>query len=175
MSPRRTATSVLVATLGFAWPGASRAAVDFLFNYTDAPGVGFNAAGQLGADRRASLDLSAGVLEGYLAAYTATIHIDVNGSVTDDSTLASAGSNFNAGFPGEGFDSRGDVMMKILGEADPATLLADGEVNWNFQDFAWEPFSDFQPGELDLQSTAIHELMHAIGFSSDIAEDGTSA
>jgi hypothetical protein len=174
MSPKRTAAAVLVATLSLAWPGSS-AAVDFLFNYTDAPGVGFNAAGQIGADRRASLELSAGVIEGYLAAYTATILIDVNGSVTNDTTLASASSNFNLTFPGLGFGSRGDVMTKILGGADPAPLLADGQVNWNFEDFMWESYSDFQPGELDFQNTAIHELTHAIGFASDIAQNGDSA
>ena len=38
----------------------------------------------------------------------------------------------------------------------------------------WEPYSDFQPGELDLQSTATHELTHALGFASGISQSGGS-
>lgn len=163
---------LIVTGCGLALPNDSRAAVDFVFNFTDAAGVGFNAAGQTGADRRAGLDIAAGVLETYLADYTATITIDVNGSVTNDTTLASASSNFNAAFPGNGFGTRGDVMIKILGGADPNPAAADGTVNWNFEDFSWESGSDFQAGELDLQSTATHELAHALGFASSISQAG---
>ena len=165
--------SAIMAGVGMILPCESRAAVDFIFNFTDAPGVGFNAAGQVGADRRASLDIAAGVLESYLANYNATINIDVNGGVTNDTTLASASSNLNLAFPGNGFGTRGDVMIKILGGADPSPG-ADGQVNWNFEDFVWEPYSDFQPGELDLQSTATHELTHALGFASGISQSGGS-
>lgn len=166
--------SLFVAGIALAMPDASRAAVDFVFNYTDAPGVGFNATGQLGDDRRAGLDLAAGVLEAYLANYTATINIDVNGSVTDDNFLATASSNFSSSFSGNGFSTKGDVMIKILGGADPSPG-ADGVINWNFQDFAWQAGSTFQAGELDLQSTAIHELTHTLGFSSSITQAGGSS
>ncbi|MGK0189280.1 MAG: hypothetical protein ACI9R3_005097 [Verrucomicrobiales bacterium] len=38
----------------------------------------------------------------------------------------------------------------------------------------WESMNDFQPGEQDLISTAAHELLHAVGFSSDIAQNGNN-
>ncbi len=165
--------TLIAAGCELALANESRAAVDFVFNFTDAAGVGFNAAGQVGADRRAGLDIAAGVLENYLSSYTATITIDVNGSVTNDTTLASASSNFNAAFPGNGFGTQGDVMIKILGGVDPNPAAADGGVSWNFEDFNWESGSDFQAGELDLQSTATHELAHALGFASSISQTGT--
>lgn len=150
----------------------SLANVTFSFNFTDAAGVGFNANGQTGIDRRAGLAQAAGYVSSVLGpAYTATITMDVNGSITNDTTLASAGSNFNLAYPGAGFTGRGDVQTKILGGADPSPG-ADGTVNWNFQDFSWAPLSTFQLGDLDLISTATHELTHAIGFSSDILQDG---
>lgn len=155
----------------------SHAFVTFSFNFNDPAGVGFNAVGQVGADRRAALQASGDYISGILGpGYTANIILDVDGSQTADSTLASASSNFSAPFPGNGFDSAGDVQLKILGGdgADPAPGVADGVVDWNFEDFQWEPFNDFQPGEIDLQNTAIHELTHAIGFASDILENGTS-
>lgn len=163
--------------LASALASPSNATVSFNFNFTDATGVGFN-DNTLGADRRAGLDQAANYISGVLgSAYTATIEIDVNGSETDDMALASASSNFNFTPSTNGFTSAGDVMLKILGgdSADPDPGTADGTVNWNFEDFAWEPLSDFQAGELDLISTATHELTHALGFASDIAQNGNSA
>ena len=149
---------------------ASNAAVDFVFNFTDASGVGFNAVGQTGIDRRAGLNQAAGIVEALFVNYNAVVNIDVNGSETNNETLASAGSNFNGPF-GPGFGNQGDVQIKILGGTDPSAG-ADGTVNWNFEDFSWEPLNDFQAGEQDLISTAAHELLHAVGFSSDVAQNG---
>lgn len=149
------------------------AAVTFAFDFTDAPGVGFNAAGQTGADRRAGLQQAANIVADLFVNYNATVNLSVNGSETNDSTLASAGSNFNF-TPGNGFGGRGDVGIIILGGADPNPAAPDGTVNWNFEDFTWEPLNDFQPGEQDLISTAAHELLHAVGFSSDIQQNGNN-
>jgi hypothetical protein len=150
----------------------SQAQVTFNFNYTDV-GTGFNDATD-GATRRGALESSASILASYFGNYSATIDIDVNGGVTDDSFLASAGSNYTA-FTGAGFGDRGDVMRQILGGdvADPSAGVRDGTVNWNFQDFNWEYGSDFQAGEFDFVSTAVHELMHTLGFISGIRQDGT--
>ena len=154
----------------------SQAQVNFVFNFLDAPGVGFNDNTE-GADRRAGLQQAADYVSSVLGpAYSANIFLDVVGNQTNDTTLASAASNFNSSFPGNGFGSAGDVQLKILNgdSADPAPGTADGIVDWNFEDFNWEPLSDFQPGELDLISTAIHEFTHAIGFASDILQNGNS-
>lgn len=167
------AALVLIAAMA----PSSQAIVTFQFNYLDAPGVGFNDNVE-GADRKAGLAQAADYVSSILGpAYTANIVLDVVGSQTNDTTLASASSKFTtAGYPGDGFTSAGDVMLKILGgdSADPSPGVADGEVDWNFEDFDWEPLSDFQTGELDLISTAIHEFTHAIGFASDIAQNGNS-
>lgn len=160
--------------LTFLAPRAS-ANVTFSFNFTDAAGVGFNAAGQAGLDRRNALANAAGRISTYFANYSATIILDVNGSVTNDSTLASAGSNFNAPYPGVGFGDKGDVMLKILGgdAADPNASMADGVVNWNFQDHNWATGDTILSGQYDMVSTAMHELAHALGFAAGVAEDGS--
>lgn len=171
------APRILVALLlasGLA--SSSHAIVVFDLNFLDAPGVGFNDFTE-GANRRAGLAQAADYISSVLGpAYSATINIDVIGNQTNDTTLASASSNSNLTFPGNGFGSAGDVMLKILGgdSADPAPGVADGVVDWNFEDFMWEPLSDFQPGELDLISTATHEFTHALGFASDISQFGNS-
>ncbi|MEM1444648.1 MAG: hypothetical protein AAGF84_01205 [Planctomycetota bacterium] len=174
----RVVTLVIVLS---AWVGGMptnvRAQVTWDFNFLDDPGVGFNAWGATGQDRRAGMMRAGEYLSGVLGpAYSATIEIDVIGSVTDDFALAAATPFFNASYPGDGFRDYGDVQLKILGgnNADPAPTLPDGEVVWNFEDFAWAPLDDFQPGELDLISTAIHELTHTIGFYSDVFPDGSS-
>ncbi len=153
-----------------------RAGVTFNFNFLDDPGIGFNAYGSTGDDRRAGLTLAGDYIAQFFVNYDATIELDVIGSETDDYVLASAASNYNSGYPGIGFVDIGDVMHKILGgnSADPDPSAADGEIVWNFQDFDWEPLSDFQAGELDLISTAIHEMTHVIGFVSSIWQDGSS-
>ncbi|MFK7909120.1 MAG: PEP-CTERM sorting domain-containing protein [Akkermansiaceae bacterium] len=148
----------------------SNAAINFVFNYTDPSGIGFNAAGSAGVDRRAALESAADIVENLFSNYTASIQMDVNGGETDDSTLASAGSNFNGPF-GTGFGNQGDVQIKILGGADPSGG-ADGTVNWNFEDHTWNTTNTVPGGEFDFISTAAHELLHAVGFSSDIAQNG---
>ncbi len=143
------------------------------FKYTDVvtgTGAGFDDPTE-GAARQGALASAGDYLSGFLTSYSATIQMDVDGSETGDSTLAAAGSNYN-GTAAPGFVERGDVMTKILGGADPAPGTADGSVTWNFEDFAWELGNSFQPGEFDFFSTAVHELVHALGFLSEILESG---
>ena len=151
----------------------SRAGVTFEFNYTDV-GVGFNDP-IYGADRQAALADAAGRVAAYFVNYNATIDIDVNGSITSDNVLASASSKFNAPWSGNGFNDRGDVMLKILGgnSADPNPTKADGKVNWNFG-WNWALGNTIGPGQFDFISTAMHELTHATGFAAGISEDGRS-
>ncbi len=153
----------------------SSKAINFVFNYNDAPGVGFNHSTQ-GAERRAGLEYAASKIGQVFRAYSADIEIDVDGSVTEDSALAGAAANYNFVPNNNGFDGRGDVELKILGgnAADPNSGSADAEISWNFQDFSWEIGTDFQVGEYDFISTAMHELLHTVGFSSDMLEDGSS-
>ena len=152
----------------------AQAGVIFDFNYTDV-GVGFNDATE-GAARRGALESAGSYLSSFLTSYNATILLDVNGAEQGTKTLASASSSFNSAYPGIGFSDNGDVMSKILGgnSADPASSKADGSVNWNFNHL-WELGNDFQAGEFDFFSTAVHEITHALGFSSGINENGSDA
>lgn len=168
-------STLACAVLAFSFLPSAHADVTWDFNFTDTAGVGFNANGQTGADRRAGLQRAASYISSVLGpSYTATIRMDVNGSLTGNQTLASAGSNFSSPAPANGFGWRGDVMTKILGGADPNPNAADGTVTWNFQGFNWAPGDTFQPGEMDLISTATHELTHALGFSSIISQTGNN-
>lgn len=105
-----------------------------------------------------------GTVADVFQAYTASIIRSVNGSETNDTTLASASSNFNFTPSSPGYAGRGDVVIKILGGADSSSALPDGTVNWNFEDFTWQSGTTFAPGEMDLISAAMHELLHAVGF-----------
>ncbi|MCP5214051.1 MAG: PEP-CTERM sorting domain-containing protein [Pseudomonadales bacterium] len=164
------------ATLAMCIGTPAHSAVMFNFNYTDAAGIGFNAAGSTGVDRRGALQSAGDYISTFLTSYTANIFMDVNGAETGNSTLAAAGSNFNS-VGASGFGNAGDVQRKILGgdAADPNASAADGTVTWNFEDFAWELGNDFQAGEFDFFSTAVHEILHALGFASEIQQNGNDA
>lgn len=167
---QKAALPVILSAAMFS--GASHAAVTWNFNYLDV-GVGFDDPTE-GAARRNALESAGSYLSGFLTGYNATIDMDVNGAETADTTLAAAGSNATVFSTTAGFNEQGDVMRKILGgnAADPDAATADGTVTWNFQDFQWELGNDFQAGEFDFFSTAVHELTHALGFASSILENG---
>jgi hypothetical protein len=166
----------VAATICAAFAAApTQAAVVWSFDYTDV-NSGFNDP-VLGSARQGVLQSAADYLSGFLTSYTATINMSVDGSGSTPGNLASAGTNYNAPNPGPGFGDQGDIMRKILGgnAADPAPGTADGKVTWNFATNLWELGNDFQPDEYDFLSTAVHELMHALGFASGIEENGNDA
>ncbi|WP_372740593.1 PEP-CTERM sorting domain-containing protein [Neptunomonas sp.] len=163
----------LAAVIGSVIAAApAQAAVMWDFNFTDV-NTGFNDVTE-GAARQGALQTAGDYVSSFLTSYTATIYMDVDGSTSGGGTLAAAGTNFTNATYSAGFTQRGDVMTKILGgdAADPGVGVADGTVTWNFTDFDWELGSDFQAGEFDFFSTAVHELLHAIGFASEITETG---
>lgn len=165
--------AILTAACAAAMAAPAQAGVTWSFNYTDV-GVGFNDA-TLGTARQNELQSAANYLSGFLTGYTANLVIDVNGAETGTSTLASAGSNYNASDTA-GFGNMGDIMRKILGgnAADPNAGAADGKVNWNFSGFNWALGTTFLAGEYDFFSTAVHELTHALGFVSFVPKNGST-
>lgn len=101
----------------------------------------------------------------------------MDGSATGQTWLASASSAYYGQFlnpvTSPGYYDVGDVMIKILGgnAADPSPNI-DGYVNWNFEGIDWFTGVTYNPGEIDMVSTAIHEIVHTLGFSSSILESG---
>lgn len=174
-SKRRTSPLLLALGLLLGCPLPASAQLSFTFTYTDPPGVGFNDA-TLGPARRASLEQTGALLASYLPGYTATISLSVDGAETTDGVLAAAGANFNAAnVCDNGFGSRGDVGIKVLGGTDPAPGIVDGTVTVNFEDQVWDLDDNVAPGTFDFKSTMLHELLHALGFSHSVNEDGSSA
>jgi len=165
---------VLAAGIG-AWPLAARAELSFVFTYTDPAGVGFNDPLE-GAARKAALEQTATLMASYFPGYTATITLSVDGAETTDGTLAAAGSNFNAAdICDPGFGGRGDVEVKVLGGNDPDPGTVDGTVTVNFEDQTWGLGDTVAAEDFDFKSTMLHELLHAMGFSNTVNEDGSSS
>lgn len=165
--------TVVIVTAIHSAPAQAR--ITFNFNYTDANGVGFNAADPLGASRKTALVETGILLSNLFPSHTATLNIDVNGSETEESSLASAESNVNststmtcvAGY------NRGDVGIKVLGGVDPAPTTADGTVSVNFKDVVWGLSDSIEPTQFDFKSTMLHELLHAMGFGHSVTQTGT--
>jgi hypothetical protein len=148
---------------------SANAEVRFEFDYSKA--AEFNDP-DLGPARRASLE-DAAFRVGSQFNNEATIQIEVTSEDKPESnTLASAGSNaidapldFFGYFPAvvekkikEGIDDNG-------AEPDGVVTVNFG-VDWDLDDQISESFFDFK-------ATMIHELLHAMGFSSGIGADGT--
>lgn len=171
----QTMGALVLAAGMAAYPLAARAELTFVFTYTDPAGVGFNDPTQ-GAARKAALEQTATLLAGYFPGYTASITLSVDGAETTDGTLAAAGSNANAaGICDPGFGARGDVGIKALGGADPDPGTVDGTVTVNFEDQTWGLGDTIDPADFDFKSTMLHELLHAMGFSNNINEDGSAS
>lgn len=164
-----------LALLTLTCPLLAQAQISFVYTYTDPAGVGFNDAA-LGAARKASLEQTGALLSSYFPGYTATISISVDGAETTDGVLAAAGSNFNlASVCDPGFGGLGDVAIKALGGVDPNAGAVDGTVTVNFEDQTWGLGDVVAPGDFDFKSTMLHELLHAMGFSHTVNQDGTSS
>lgn len=174
---QRTAkvTALLMLCVSITLSLPLKAALTFNFNYTDSAGVGFNAAEPLGGQRRAALQETAVLIANMFPSYTATININVNGNITTDGVLASAGSNFNSNDAqtcAQGFN-RGDVGLIALGGQDPAPGSPDGTISVNFEDHVWGLGDSVPANEMDFKSTMLHEILHAMGFSHSITNTGS--
>ena len=154
-------------------PFQASAAITFQFTYTDPTGVGFNDATQ-GAARKASLEQTATLAASYFPGYTATIQMSVNGAETTDGVLAAAGSNPSPTCV-NGFGGRGIVGTKVLGGADANGATVDGTVTVNFEDQTWGLGDTISGADFDFKSTMLHELLHAMGFSHSVNQNGSSA
>lgn len=143
------------------------AQLSFEFTYTD-NNTGFNDPTQ-GADRRAALSAAGELLASLMPTTTpATITFSVNSNNENNDTLASAGSDIFADT--NGFHATIAQHKAITGE-DMNGATADGEITWNFF-HNWDLDDDIAPDASDFISTAMHEILHALGFGGAIDSGG---
>ncbi|HHJ38943.1 MAG: hypothetical protein AXA67_10680 [Methylothermaceae bacteria B42] len=155
-------------TAGLLAQQPAQAALTFQFNYIDpGNGIGFFDP-SLGAARKNALKQGAAMLGAYFSNYNATLTFDVISEKTNTGALASAGSdtiNFNSGFQNT------VVQHKILNGTDANGAAVDGKINWDFGQ-PWDLDDNVSTSAFDFKSTAMHELLHAFGFSSAIGKNG---
>lgn len=148
------------------------AEIRFELQYVD-QGTGFDDP-VMGQARKLAMEQSAQITASFFPEQNAVIRLRVDGTVTEDSTLASAGS-FGPRSCNVGFDNRGDVLTIALGGADPDPNDVDGEVSVNFEDVVWGLDDSIGPDAFDFKSTMIHELLHALGFSGTLGQEPVDA
>ena len=165
--------AALALATGLSGAQNAGAVVTFQFNYKDAAGVGFNDPAH--PEYKASLEAAAQITGSYFA-HTATVVMTVTSSNdANSSTLASAGSSFVFPSEGGGF-LQYVVQTKVItnGATDANGADDDGTVDVNFgQSFQYDANSPTAPGKIDFRATMIHELTHALGFSSLISQTPT--
>lgn len=163
-------TVPLLALVSWLLPGASAAQASLVFNFifTDS-GTGFNDP-TLGTTRQAALESAASTLASYFnVAGNVTVTIDASGGASGN-TLASAGSPIPLV---NGFQPT-VVQDKILTGTDLNGSAADGTMQFNFGQ-QWF-YGDTPSGSsYDFKSVAMHELVHTLGFISEISSTGQGA
>jgi hypothetical protein len=143
------------------------AQISFTFTYTG-DGAGFNDPTN-GAARQAALQSAAAELARLLPVATpVTVTFLVNSNSKDDSSLASAGSGAAGSEPGF---SPTIVQQKIITGIDANGDEPDGEITWNFS-HNWALGESVAGNAYDFRSTAMHEILHAMGFVNAISQSG---
>lgn len=157
-----TKNSVFVAALAVSSISV-QAQISFSFDYS---GSTHFQGSQVAKD---ALESAASIASSFFT-HTASVTMEVTSTSDGSDTLASAGSNFAAGGT-IGFGNRGIVGHKILTGVDLNDGAADGVVSVNFGQ-NWDFDDSIDANLQDFKSTMIHELLHAVGFSSTIAQNG---
>jgi hypothetical protein len=160
-------------------------AIDFDFTYagsvSGAPAdVGFNDSNlTLRNARRDAFEATARALGSWFD-HDATLKITVLDDLNaGDLYLASAGSPVRPSSQradGFGNDNVAVTKVKTNGATDLNNSAADGTVtvNWSNNFELGNQTADFNFGEEDFVATVAHELLHVLGFASNINNNGTS-
>lgn len=174
-SSGRFLLAAIALLLGFS---AAQAQLTWNFTYQDiinASGQGFDAAGATGTARRDTVLAVRNYLNTILDARgTINLHFDPSYSNAGDSTLAFAGALYiqNSGF------ENGMVFRRATANTTPF-LPPDGfaTVNFGHNWFYTGSGGTGTPGgsQNDFFSVILHEFTHAMGFSSLVQQDGSSA
>ncbi|MCZ4304096.1 PEPxxWA-CTERM sorting domain-containing protein [Zoogloeaceae bacterium G21618-S1] len=171
-------SGLVVGCLAFG--SSANASISFTFDYSDnTAGAGFLDA-TFGVDRQNALVTAGNAFSSLFGQYfTNSANIVLKVTSSDDpqsSNLASAGSEATWDGVTSGFTYQEVVRNKLLTGTDLNDGAADGSVNVNWgQPWHLDLSSEAPYGQYDFYSTVFHEFTHAIGFSSSINQDGTSA
>ncbi len=159
-----------VSIVGFAVGSFSSLWADIEFQFDYSKSVEFS-SGPLAEARQESLEHAAFLL-GSQFVDQATITIEVTSENDPNSdTLATAGSEF-VDAPDDFFGFFPAVIeRKVLEGVDDNGAAPDGGVTVNFG-VPWDLDDSIAFDEFDFKATIIHELLHALGFSSGIDADG---
>ena len=147
--------------------GAAAAAslLQFQFRYGSGPQYWSPAA-------RSSLEAAAGAIASHIVlSAPVVVTFDVTGEYNLlSATLATAGSDFISADPGF---LPTVVQNKILTDVDSNGSKADGEITWNFAQ-PWVAGDSVAYGQYDIESVAMHELLHTLGFLSYVDAPGAN-
>ena len=148
------------------------AQIVFSFTYEDPANTGFNDATS-GAERKAALQSAANTLASYFTGYpsrTVTITVNVSQNNSGSSTLASAGSSFFV--VNNSFEA--GLVQQMIQTGNNNSQSSLGSMTWNLGR-PWDSDDNIAGGTFDFKTVAIHELLHAVGFSSYITSTGAGA
>ncbi|MCS1409341.1 MAG: hypothetical protein M2R45_02521 [Verrucomicrobia subdivision 3 bacterium] len=158
---KKLALSITVLALATV---SARAQINFEFNFSE--------PSHFTEPSKVALESAASVVEGLFRNYSATISVEVESMNTRGSTLASAGPVIQPPiFNTPSFDLIGVAGDKILGKRDSNRGGPDGALTVNFY-HPWDFDDDIAGNAFDFKSIMIHELLHVVGFSSWITEQG---
>lgn len=162
-----------VISVVFLLNNPASAELRFEFNYIDPNRTGFLDPA-FGIERQFALQQSSEKVAQHFTNYDATIQFDVVSQFdTQSNELASAVSELGTvGLNGSQDPFRYTLLQqKILTGDDVNGASADGVINWNFA-HDWGLGDSIAQDEFDFQSTAMHELLHSLGYTSFVSEGG---
>jgi hypothetical protein len=153
--------------------GNLNAQITFSFEYTMKAGSAVNSGfldPTLGAARQAALNSAATTLAGFFTT-TAPVNLTfvVESETANTTTLASAGS----GISGSAGFNQTVVQQKVISGTDRNGATADGNIFWNWH-HPWDITDSVAGGAYDFKSTAMHEILHAFGFTSSTGAAGSN-
>lgn len=150
------------------------AAISWNISYNDVinnTGIGFDDPTH-GATRRSTFESVTNYISSRVDGI-GTVDFEINNSLTNGTdSLASAGTYY---FGGPNGFSNGLLFQHATTGTDPTGSVPDGIATFDFG-YNWNSGTTLPTAtQIDLYSVSLHELTHALGFSSLLESNGTSS